>query len=1049
MPTKMLPAPARYRGVMVSSTFADLKRHREELMKALRKEELFAVGMEEYVPAPDGDVISSSLDMVRKSSAYIGLISHRYGQVVECATRNPDSYSVSRLEFEEAQRLGLPTLVFVMGDDHPVKRAEVETDLGKIAKLEAYRERAKEGRVYVVFNSLEEFTREAISTAARLRRYLDEQEAPPPRAPAADAQGRAEPEANPIPAAPAFYAEPPYIGSHEFVGREAQLDTLSDWAEAADPHPVLLFEAIGGTGKSMLTWEWTNRHSTEVRTDWAGRFWYSFYEKGAIMADFCQRALAYITGQPLEVFRKKKTAELSAQLLHHLQARPCLLILDGLERVLVAYHRFDAAQIADEKVDISKDQIADRDPCSAIRPEDDDLLRMLAAAAPSKLLITTRLTPRILLNPAGQGIQGVLRVPLPGLRPADAEKLFRDCGITGNSQDIQNYLKSQCDCHPLVTGVLAGLVNDYLPDRGNFDAWAADGVGGGQLNLANLDLIQKRNHILLAALAALPEKSRQLLSTLALLSEAVDFPTLNALNPHLPPEPGYVMEPEHPEDDDWWWDEMSDDEKKEARMSYEAELKRRGDYEQALKLWQKEAQSAALELTKTVRDLERRGLLQYDRQSKRYDLHPVVRGVAAGGLRQEDKERYGQRVVDYFSHKPHVPYQDVETFEDVRYGLHVVRALLQMGRHRQACDAYLGKLCNPLLFNLEAPAEVLSVSRPFFPHGWGTIPDSVPETSAAHLATDAAIALNIIGEFKKSLAAYGSVITYCLRRDDWMRLRNQLSGVATLFDSMYRIAKAERLILFALELASLLKPGTDLFIARLARFTQLVEVGRFAEAESMWQLLDPMGRTWIRALYRPGGAESEYAWFRFKQGTLKEEHLAHAEQVAKAGKNRGVVRGLHRLRGQWLIEQGQWALAAESLHEAVRMAREIGGADTRAEVMLCLAKYRLGQLPDPRAEAEQLAESSSRPNRALAELWLAIGDREQAKKYALAAYKVAWADGEPYVYRYYLNKAVALLGQLGEEIPNLPPYDPSNDEKLPWEDEVAAAIERLRAEKGS
>src|ERR1019366_4994180 len=96
----------------------------------------------------------------------------------------------------------------------------------------------------------------------------------------------------------------------------------------------------------------------------------------------------------------------------------------------------------------------------------------------------------------------------------------------------QNYLKSNCDCHPLVTGVLAGLINDYLPDKGNFDAWAADpGGGGSQLNLADLGLVQRRNHILKAALEALPEKSHQLLSTLALVSEAVDYQTLSALNP--------------------------------------------------------------------------------------------------------------------------------------------------------------------------------------------------------------------------------------------------------------------------------------------------------------------------------------------------------------------------------------------------------------------------------------------------------------------------------------------------------------------------------------
>ncbi len=42
--------------------------------------------------------------------------------------------------------------------------------------------------------------------------------------------------------------------------------------------------------------------------------------------------------------------------------------------------------------------------------------------------------------------------------------------------------------------------------------------------------------------------------------------------------------------------------------------------------------------------------------------------------------------------------------------------------------------------------------------------------------------------------------------------------------------------------------------------------------------------------------------------------------------------------------------------------------------------------------------------------------------------------------------ALALLEQLAAEIPDLPPYDPAKYEKFPWEDEVAAAIDELRAE---
>jgi hypothetical protein len=39
------------------------------------------------------------------------------------------------------------------------------------------------------------------------------------------------------------------------------------------------------------------------------------------------------------------------------------------------------------------------------------------------------------------------------------------------------------------------------------------------------------------------------------------------------------------------------------------------------------------------------------------------------------------------------------------------------------------------------------------------------------------------------------------------------------------------------------------------------------------------------------------------------------------------------------------------------------------------------------------------------------------------------------------------LEKLGAAIPELPPYDPAKDEKFPWEDELVAAIERLRREK--
>ena|ERR1035437_1372066 len=1031
----MNPAPRRYLGVMISSTFTDLKGHRAVLIKAIKGEEFFDVAMENDSAKPV-DVIDSSLQKVRDAAAYIGIISHKYGQTPPCPKRNPRKLSITELEFDEALRLDRPILLFIMGENHRLLKADVEPSAAKKRKLNAFRERAKQmkdskvHRVYVTFGNLGDFKEKAIHAVAELRRYLDVQGTPAPQAKPAD----------PIPAPPAFYAEPAYIGSHQFVGRHAQLDVLSDWAVHADQHPVLLFDAIGGSGKSMLTWEWATKHATQVRGDWAGRFWYSFYERGAIMADFCRRALAYITRQPLDSFKKLKTPELGEHLLRHLQDRPWLLVLDGLERVLVAYHRFDAAQVLDEEANQPTDQIAQRDPCAAIRPEDDDLLHAFAAATPSKLLITSRLVPRVLLNPSSQPIPGVLRVSLPGLRPADAESLLRSCGVTGDSQAIQNYLKSHCDCHPLVTGVLAGLISGYLPARGDFDDWAPDRAGGGHLNLANLDLVQKRNHILKAALDALPEKTRQLLSILALLSEAADYLTLSALNPYLPSEVEEVEEPSHTKSLPLF-ERMFGVGKKQ--------IQRRKEHEQAVaaRLQSPEFLAAPQKLTDTVRDLEHRGLLQYDGHTKRYDLHPVVRGIAAGALRPKEKVGYGQRVVDHFSEQAHSPYRDAETLEDVRDGLHIVRTLLKMGRYKQACEAYRANLSGALLFNLEAHAEILSLLRPFFPQGWATLPKTVQQRDGSYLANDAAIALRSIDDPRESLAAYGAALAADLRGADWPAVSIGMANISKTLRAQNRLAQENRCLLSNLNLATMIRDGEAIFLARRYRFLQLARIGQWADAKAIWDLLDSPGRNWSRGIYRPGDAEHLYAQFLFWKGDLSEEHLAHAEELANAGKNRLIVRLLHGLRGEWRLERGEWALAAASLREAVSMARAVGRTDATAETQLALARFQLGELADPRRDAEQLANVRRPSHRALAELWLAIGDREQATKHALAAYKWAWADGEPYVHRYELNKARALLEKLGAEIPNLPPYDPAKYEKLPWEDDVAAAIEKLRAEK--
>ncbi|MET4601973.1 hypothetical protein ABIB90_001440 [Bradyrhizobium sp. JR4.1] len=493
-----------------------------------------------------------------------------------------------------------------------------------------------------------------------------------------DALGHDAPNLN-LPRPPLLAAVPRYLGSHDFVGRESELQTLSDWCAAADPNPMLLLEAIGGSGKSMLTWEWTTKHAQTARPDWAGLFWYSFYEKGAVMADFCCQVLAYMTQRPIGEFRKLGPATLSEYLVGELQQHPWLLVLDGLERILVAYHRHDAAQAPDSDVGSEVDQLAHRDPSAAIRPEDGELLRRLAAAAPSKILVSSRLTPRILINSSHMAVPGVRREILPGLRPVDAEALFRRCGVTGNSREIRAYLQHNCDCHPLVVGVLAGLVSDYPYDRGNFDHWVRDFNGGMALKLGELGLVKRQNHILLAAIDALDSNGSQLLHLLSILQGAVDFQTLGALS--------QTREDAIP-----------------VGQPNDAEIIA-------------QQRSSSRDLNTTLRDLEKRGLLQYDATEKRYDLHPVVRSVAAGRIEKQETDRLGQGIVDYFTRRQHDPWVNADTLEEVADGIQIVSTFLRMRRYSEGFYALQGDLANALYFNLGAIAELIALADGFFPDG--------------------------------------------------------------------------------------------------------------------------------------------------------------------------------------------------------------------------------------------------------------------------------------------------------------------------------------------
>jgi hypothetical protein len=123
--------------------------------------------MMENVPTSDSDAVSQALDMVDHADIYVGIFGYRYGYIPKGSDK-----SIAEMEYQRAKERGIPTLLFLMGDDHPVKASDVETGVGA-EKLQSLKNVLKSERVVGFFNSPEELRGEIINALILLLPELE------------------------------------------------------------------------------------------------------------------------------------------------------------------------------------------------------------------------------------------------------------------------------------------------------------------------------------------------------------------------------------------------------------------------------------------------------------------------------------------------------------------------------------------------------------------------------------------------------------------------------------------------------------------------------------------------------------------------------------------------------------------------------------------------------------------------------------------------------------------------------------------------------------
>lgn len=1068
--------------LMISSTWLDLKDERCVVRDACLGSDLYP-DMMEYDPAKsDQGILESSYEKVDRAHAYLVLISDwRYGQILDVPENN-DRLSVTELEFRRAEKRGIPICVFLRADDAPLNgtRQQVQAEAANNAKLDAFRAHAKRHiRITDTFSDATDLKPKVVAALNRLRSLLVQTkpiERPPP-----------DPTPRTIPAPPTFHAQPPYIPSHHFQGRARELALLRSWATSSHD-PVLVFEAIGGMGKSMVTWEWTTNHAATDRPDWAGRLWYSFYERGADMKDFCVTALAYVSGQDPGTLRPRPTWVLARELLPLLCAKPYLLVLDGLERVLVAYHRSDAAQVQDEEVDTAQSSLG-RAPRDCIRPDDGDLLRQLVGAGPSKILITSRLMPVALTNGAGP-LPGVRHELLKGLDQADAALMLTDAGIRGDTESMGRFLDRQFGCHPLVVGIVAGLVVNWPTAPLDFDRWVAAQDGGAAVDLTSPDIVQRRTHILRVAFEGLDPQARELIARIAMIADAVPLDVLEALNPARPPPSEAVENPRALDVEGDLWTRLLRERLAEAKTPRQrADLERQlhdrvaeltarhqaaqhahAAYQTALtsRRQSQPVRDAPRWLRETLANLRTRGLLQWDRGGNRYDLHPVVRHYAVQILDRDSRMLSGRHVANVFVSRPEPLYDDAKSSSDLANPIAAVRALNLAGLLHEAWDLMQGDLSDTLL-RLECYSEWLALVQPRFPDGWSSPPnppvdltlgtDDVSTSPGTTRRRDVRFYYSICEYMEESdicfLTAFvlalsarqQEALSHCIFSvKSWMQfgitttLGMRLIWLSSLLYALGDIPGRDRILQLCHKVSLFIEEYPQIIACYLSDIDAQIDKGLTDDGAALWGKLHLSLQiaAWGRPQLQAQAIHTNVSLL-FRSGDLTTSVLRSAVDAVHRLRERGTERALRRLAGEWHQSEGRHTEAIDAFAQAIAMAQEVHLRDTTSEARRGLSLARLGRT----AEAQAAADSAERdpPHAALASLYLALNQPDKARDHALTGHEQAWANGPPYVRHWHLEECRAVLRALNVPEPERPPFDPAKHQPFPWEADIHRMLE--------
>jgi tetratricopeptide (TPR) repeat protein len=314
-----------------------------------------------------------------------------------------------------------------------------------------------------------------------------------------------------IPTPPAPYFAHPYPLQENFTGRLSERKELTEWFTKGSC-PMFAYVAIGGMGKSALTWFWLQEDIIKKALAPEGIIWWSFYDREARFETFLEKAIQYVSKGKIDPKDIPSTREKMDALYKYLYNNRFLLIFDGLERVLRAYAGLGSPYQGDEVTEDKKQEFR-----TCIDPNVGTFLQWLASAnVKTKTLLTSRLCPKEL-----DDIAGCLHKELKEMNKEDAVEFFLCQGVKGTRAEIETACEPY-GYHPLCLRLLSGMIIKDPKYMGDIVAWTKKNPLP--------ELKPKEHHILELSYNSLDKKKQTLISKLSAFRNPMAYDSILIFN---------------------------------------------------------------------------------------------------------------------------------------------------------------------------------------------------------------------------------------------------------------------------------------------------------------------------------------------------------------------------------------------------------------------------------------------------------------------------------------------------------------------------------------